>query len=821
MNVNQQARYLFNAYLAEMAAIKDYWEISSETLMSRHAILKADPHVQVAFICLSLDEVLRHNEKRWRIYQSISNLLTQLSKRRLPYTPADIQSILSDCSQSTTGYYLPFQSLLRGLSRPLADPATLQVCRTELQAFRNTVNHWYIGSAAKRRLFKLIDEIQGGQQEPEIPIFPDHWGKLVQTSISELEEEVRKPWLAILCHCASASGSVPSHKWSAAAQPLVNALDQETFVQLASELFNAFSEKHFERLDEQNADLLKGLAWCCIAIESVSLAAVLADAAIEGYRKLPGIGPRAAKIASACVYALKNMSGLYGAAQLERIRLNVKQPSYRKVLEQSLDEAAQKAGMNREDLEEITIPSFDLEQQTRCISVGHAIAAIKIVGLDVQLQWYDARNQPRKAVPAEIKREHKQELKDLKRLCDDIKHLLKAQRNRIERLPLTERSWSLADWRERYLDHPLVSCVARNLIWRFTTDQTVEDGIWHEGQLVDVNDQPLTLSETTRVTTWHPVFCQADEVRAWRNWFEQHQVKQPFKQAHREIYLLTDAERQTQVYSNRFASHILRQHQFNALAAERGWRNQLRLMVDDSYEPASLELPHWNLRAEFWIEGAGDDYQIDTNEVGTYLRLATDQVRFYQMNTSRHLAHAGGGGYIYRNEPHNPIPLEQISPLVLSEVLRDVDLFVGVASVGNDPTWQDGGPQGRYQEYWHSYSFGELSATAQTRKQLLERLVPRLTITKRCVIEGHFLRVQGDLRTYKIHLGSGNILMEPNDQYLCIVKSRENKEQDTIFLPFDGDAVFSIILSKAFLLAEDSKITDPTITRQINVSHRR
>jgi hypothetical protein len=155
--------------------------------------------------------------------------------------------------------------------------------------------------------------------------------------------------------------------------------------------------------------------------------------------------------------------------------------------------------------------------------------------------------------------------------------------------------------------------------------------------------------------------------------------------------------------------------------------------------------------------------------------------------------------------------------LVFSELMRDVDLFVGVASVGNDPTWQDGGPEGRYRDYWQSYSFGELSATAETRKQLLARLIPRLAITDRCAIEGRFLRVRGDLRTYKIHLGSGNILMEPNDQYLCIVPSRGSGEATTgnLYLPFEGDTVFSIILSKAFLLAEDTKIKDTTITRQL------
>ncbi len=80
------------------------------------------------------------------------------------------------------------------------------------------------------------------------------------------------------------------------------------------------------------------------------------------------------------------------------------------------------------------------------------------------------------------------------------------------------------------------------------------------------------------------------------------------------------------------------------------------------------------------------------------------------------------------------------------------------------------------------------------------------------------LVIRGTLRTYKIHLGSGNILMEPNDQYLCIVPDRSRAAGDNLLLPFEGDATLSIILSKAFLLAADNKISDPTIVRQITIS---
>src|SRR5262249_7874808 len=151
-------------------------------------------------------------------------------------------------------------------------------------------------------------------------------------------------------------------------------------------------------------------------------------------------------------------------------------------------------------------------------------------------------------------------------------------------------------------------------------------------------------------------------------------------------YLLTDAERRTATYSNRYAAHILRQHQFNALCAARGWRNKLRLMVDDTYPPATRDLPLWGLRAEFWIEGIGSDYGTDTNDSGVYLQITTDQVRFYRMTAAQNIAHAGGGGYSTRaagpgeHDFNEPLAVDQIPPLVFSEIMRDVDLFVGVAS---------------------------------------------------------------------------------------------------------------------------------------------
>jgi hypothetical protein len=60
--------------------------------------------------------------------------------------------------------------------------------------------------------------------------------------------------------------------------------------------------------------------------------------------------------------------------------------------------------------------------------------------------------------------------------------------------------------------------------------------------------------------------------------------------------------------------------------------------------------------------------------------------------------------------------------------------------------------------------------------------------------------------------------MEPNQRFLCIVPARGGgigTSGSRVFLPFEGDGLLAIILSKAFLLADDRLITDPSITRQL------
>jgi Domain of unknown function (DUF4132) len=682
---------------------------------------------------------------------------------------------------------------------------------------RRTGTDQYTNADVKARIKRIPFGLNPGEA----------WTDRALDDLAALPDLERAAWMTFLSH-ANTDKAKPSAAWESAAQKLIAAIPEFTarasaWLALVGRPRTHVLISNNERFDPWNANIVRGLVWAVALVPATDdIARALTHLVETSLKKAPGVGPRSPKLATAGTVALGRLNTNFAVGQLARLKARVTFKTTLKEIEKALEESARRAGITKEDLEEIAVPIYGLGLDgTRTEQLGDMTATLRVTGNDVSLEWTDAKGKSLKNPPASVKKEFADDLKELKTALKDIEGMISAQAARLDKLNLARKTWSFQAWRERYLEHPLVGSIARRLIW--TIDGVAVAWDAQNNALQTVLGEPVSPSSSAVVALWHPINADQAEVVAWRQWLEQHAITQPWKQAFREVYILTDAERRTNTYSNRFAAHVIKQHQFAQLAAFRGWKNKLRLMVDDSYPPATLELPQWGLRAEYWIEGIGDNYGVDTNDTGTYLRLVTDQVRFYAIAAAENYAHAGGGGYGTSHRfpiAADPIPLEDVPAIVLSEAMRDVDLFVGVSSVGNDPTWNDGGPGGRFRAYWESYSFGELTETAQTRKAVLETLVPRLKIKDRAWLEGKFLHVRGDIRTYKIHLGSGNILMLPNDQYLCIVPNaslRSTENGATPFLPFEGDSTLAVILSKAFLLAADTKITDVTITRQIKL----
>jgi len=753
-------------------------------------------------------------------------LVAAILRRKLPFGALQLEQLVDSLANiRRAGWWevVGAESILRAIEELVAATGLQASLRAALERLAAVLDEQQHESRVRRlsaRVRALLDRPAApAASSRAVALGADEaWTRAIVAALDGMDESTRAAWCALLLHCALARASKPSATWIKGARSMIETIGatgvSQLLVSVLGEIGKAGQPAHDHvnalgytpdptQIHEAHSDLLRGLVWCGGLITDDSLPSAIGSAADVCFKKLPGIGPRAPKIGNACLWALSHASSEAAIAQLSRLKTRAKHASIKTQVAKAFGAAAQQTGLSVADLEEVAVPTCGLTGVGELRrQIGGFTAVLRASHqLSTEIAWVGADGAPQTGVPASVKEKFAGELRSLKQTEKEIRQLLPAQGDRLEQLLLQHKSWSMTEFRNRFIDHHLVGVVARRLIWRFTDGSRSATAIWHDGRFVTERHANVDwLGDDTRVWLWHPLYGDVAEVKSWREWLEAHQVSQPFKQAHREIYLLTDAERTTGSYSNRFAAHLIKQHQFAMLCHQRGWRYTLQGEWDSANTP-TIVLPQWDLRAEFWVEAVSEGGSLlergDITHRGVYFYLSTDQVRFYR---------AGDAA---------PVALGEIPPLAFSEVMRDVDLFVGVASVGNDPTWTDNGLFGRYRDSWNRFAFGDLLPSATTRKAVLEGLVPRLKIAERCSFADRFLIVRGDLRTYKIHLGSGNVLMEPDNQYLCIVPDQGAKRLGRVFLPFEGDTTLSIIISKALLLADDRRIADPIIMAQI------
>jgi hypothetical protein len=715
-------------------------------------------------------------------------LNTLLFENSVPYqlvlVPLDAQTVLNDYN----GYSFDMGKVKLTLvnkatyeaNKHLISPSIIAgFAAGPAPAFSKSIEE--LDQAKERADLDKID-LQG---DPKFSIIREELGKLTRMDA----------WQPLLSHALYApADKKPGKIWTKKAKELVAALPPEEFQRGQAMILGKLMSSNEWFMDTEKQCCLRGLL--CMGQYQLGSGQLymLQQAVTKAYRKVPG-GPLNAKLGNLALDVLASIGNLDAFGIMSNLEAKIAYPvakrairSRQKKFTKLLKEYAP------EDLAELAVSNYELKDNTKTITVGDCEAILKLEGLKTQIHWRTAAGKEQKSVPTHLKADHAAGIKAAKAEGKAIETTLGAQAKRLEKCWLSQRSWSLANWRSRYANHDLLKSLTNRLIWQLTTDERVVSGMLRDDVLCDASGIPLIgIDEAnTRVQLWHPSLASVATVVGWQNYLFAKQTQQPFKQAFREVYLITPAEEATHDHSNRFANHQLRGNTFYSLGKSREWRM--------SYEEAPIfEVPGGKYLAELRINGRV-----------LYSDCQTRELIFFRLEK-------GEKATRYGTYNRKKMPLAEVPAVVLSEVMRDVDLFVAVAGLGFEPELGLQG-EGDTLTYWHRMSFGEGSRTvpSKMRAELLGRLLPMLKIKKQCTLEGNYLRVEGKLRTYKINLGSGNILMEPNDQYLCIVQGQTGTAAKRVWLPFEGgDHTLSLILSKAFLLAADDKIKDQQILGQI------
>ena len=755
-------------------------------------------------------------------------LLGQLSKMRIDLDEEDIGIAIKTAIQCNkrAGHFsrIPLKGILNQVQKKFPNgvlPPGITKVLVALEDKLKTDKDFCTEIEAVKLGDQIREIMQPAAVKPERAVlFPGdtEFSSLINSDIAAMAPGSRIYWYRLIALSKKASGSKPSKKYLDECHELIKQAGINQFVRVMANWLDFLSNlkerevrgamtfgdttyqgASYEFLPPALTENTKGLVWMCATLKDAELLQRVGRLAERAFRKIPGQGQSSTAIGNACLYTLYKTEGLEGIGHLSRLKTRIKLNSTQQLIEKYIRQAAEDRELPVTAIEDMSVDELGVHDEKCSFELEGYRALLKIEKVGkVNLSWAKADGSIQKAEPASLKEKYPDQLKKTKMTAKQIELSLSAQRDRLDSSFKAEIKYSWAHFKTYYVNHGLLSYFCRRMIWNFEMKGKTSTAYWLNDNWVDLYEQVLEIRDVEAVSLWHPALATVEEVQAWRSFLIDREIQQPLKQAFREIYLLTDAELNTRTYSNRMASHLLKQHQFNSLTKARNWKYTLQGAFDNGASGiAYMDLPHCGLTAEYWTDGIGADDSL--SPAGIFNYVATDQVRFSDMVTKE------------------AVPLIDVPAQVFSEVMRDVDLFVGVTSVGNDPAWRDNGGLPAYRDYWQAYSFGDLGEAGKGRKEILARLLPRLKIAKVAQLKDKFLVVKGKKRTYKIHLGSTNILMEPNDQYLCIVPDRSQKNMtDSVFLPFEGDAGLSVIISKAFLLADDDKITDSTILTQID-----
>ncbi|NEW04616.1 DUF4132 domain-containing protein [Paenibacillus sp. SYP-B3998] len=363
-----------------------------------------------------------------------------------------------------------------------------------------------------------------------------------------------------------------------------------------------------------------------------------------------------------------------------------------------------------------------------------------------------------KAIPAKYKKdEYVDALKEMK---SELTEQYRRARKELERSMESGNTFTLQELKG-LSGNPVITPLLRTLVFKSGEILGYFDAA--SGGLIDPAGTLMLIGDSEELLIAHPLhlYESGDWSQYQKDLFDR-QLRQPFKQVFRELYVPNADERAQGTISRRYAGHQVQPRKTVSLLKGRQWTV--------SYEEGLQKVYYAeNLIANLYA--MADWFSPSEIEAPTL-----ETVQFLDRNT------------------YKSVTLDKVPPILFSEVMRDIDLVVSVAHVGGvDP---------------------EASLTTIEMRRVIVKESLRLLKIDNVRLDGNYARIEGALGEYGVHLGSGMVYRQATGAMHIIPVHSQHRGR--IFLPFiDEDPKTAEILSKIVMLAEDKKIKDPQILMQL------
>ena len=380
---------------------------------------------------------------------------------------------------------------------------------------------------------------------------------------------------------------------------------------------------------------------------------------------------------------------------------------------------------------------------------------IKIDDLGQSEIIYEKAGKELKSLPTKLKKD--KYIEAIKEVHKNLKEQYRRSRKMLEEA-MEDGTEFYGYEIENLMTNPVIAPILKSLVFKMGNDL----GYYVDKKLKSAKKKSVAVKDDSLLKIAHcfDLFESGEWATYQKDIFDR-ELKQPFKQVFRELYVKTVDEKGRDK-SLRYAGHQVQPAKTVALLKTRRW-------IIDGQE--GLEKVYYKKNIIAKIFALADWFSPADIEAPTL-----EEVQFFDRKTFK------------------PILIDDVPDLIFTEVMRDIDLVVSVAHIGDvDP------------EASHS--------TIEMRKAIIEFNCKLFKLKNVTFTENHAL-IKGERAEYSIHLGSGLIHQKAGSAINVLPVHSQHRGR--VFLPFiDDDPKTAEIMAKVLLFAQDDKIKDVFILEQI------
>jgi predicted DNA-binding WGR domain protein len=335
-----------------------------------------------------------------------------------------------------------------------------------------------------------------------------------------------------------------------------------------------------------------------------------------------------------------------------------------------MDEIAKARGLTKAQLEDRIVPDCGLDAQGKLSFDFGSRQFELLLSSDLKPMIRDSTGKKRPDLPAPNSSDDatkaEEAVAEWKILKKNLREILKIQTERLEQAMVTGRRWSAEEFDMLLVKHPLMTHFSRWVIWacydaggKITHTFRVND----DQTLADANDDTFHLPAAAQIGLVHALQLDEGTKNAWGQVLGDYEIIQPFPQLGRPVFGLQPDEKASKIITRGKGKKVAAASMYGVFE-KNGWQRDMPADAG-GYSAHSKQFPAANVTAFAHYEpgmyvGGGMADMDDQEVTEVYFVPGMIAPDWWSGHT-------------------NQIPLPKVDPIVLSEVLRDLETILSKA----------------------------------------------------------------------------------------------------------------------------------------------